>query len=256
MAIDKEIIMDKKRSIFAVLKPYLTIFLAEVLGTMILIFVGCGSGIKFDGDVPVSHHLDALGFGLAVLLAIQIFGHITACHINPTVSITSLLLGYITYIEFVAYILAQFVGSVLGFVLLKLIFPENYIPSGFCMTKLADGITVTRGFFIELVITCLLCFVLCSVWDARNATKGDSVAIRFAFVVTILSIIAGPLTGASMNTARSYGPAVFGSNSDWKDQWIYWTAPNISPFISFAIYKVFFSEPATQESKKRKRRCF
>ncbi|KAK9870005.1 hypothetical protein WA026_006100 [Henosepilachna vigintioctopunctata] len=230
-----------KPRMLEVVKPYVTIFFAELIGTMILLFVGCGSTIDFSDDPVVPHHLKGMGFGLTVLLAIQIFGHISACHMNPVVSIISLLLGFINIIQFVVYLLAEFLGSLLGFWLLKVLFPERYTPSGFCMTKIADEVTVTQAFFIELIITCILCLVVCSVWDHRNASNGDSTAIRFGFVVTILSIMAGTLTGASMNTARSFGPAVFGSLSDWKDQWIYWIAPNISPFLSVGLYKVFFA---------------
>ncbi|XP_045480591.1 aquaporin AQPcic-like isoform X1 [Harmonia axyridis] len=231
-----------KPTVVGVVRPFLALFFAELIGTMILMFVGCASCISFNEDPAVPHHIKSLGFGFAVHVAIQVVGHITACHINPAVSITSLLLRKINIIQFVVYLLAQFLGAVLGFGLLKVLFPEDYVQNGFCMTKVGGGATLTQGFFIELVITCILCFVLCSVWDDRNAQWGDSTPLRFAIIVGVLSIIGGPLTGASMNTARSFAPAVFGNKSDWEDQWVYWTAPNISPFISVGFYKLFFSE--------------
>ncbi|KAL3266957.1 hypothetical protein HHI36_011106 [Cryptolaemus montrouzieri] len=240
-----------KPSIVAWIKPFLAIFVAEFLGTLILVLVGCACVIEFKEDPPFAHHITSLGFGFAVHLSIQIVGHVSSCHINPTVSIVALLLGCINYIQFPIYISAQFLGAFTGFGLLKLLFPASYIKSGFCMTKVSEEVTITQGFFIEFLITCLLCFAVCAIWDPQNASKNDSIPIRFALVIGVLAVIAGPLTGASMNTARSFGPAVLADISAWDDQWVYWIAPNLSPFVSVGIYKFFFSAPATKISKKQ-----
>ncbi|VEN36613.1 unnamed protein product [Callosobruchus maculatus] len=218
---------------------YFTMFAAEFLGTALLLFLGCmGCITQVDNPVP-SHHMSALAFGFVILLIIQTFGHISGAHLNPAVTIAAVIHRMMNFQMAIAYIAGQFLGATLGFALLKALAPPDYVGDGFCMTLPHEKITSLQAVAIELVITTTLIVVICAVWDKRNAHNTDSTPIRFALVIVGISMAAGPLTGASMNTARTFGPALIYGN--FKDQWIYWVAPNTAAVLGCGIYKYLFA---------------
>ncbi|CAG9813987.1 unnamed protein product [Phaedon cochleariae] len=223
----------------------LTLFAAELLGTALLMFLGCMGCIPEVDSPAAFHHLSSLSFGLVILLIIQAFGHISGAHLNPAVTIAAVLMRMMSPLLGVIYVAAQFIGALLGFALLKILIPEDYINDGLCMTSPHKLITTMQALAIEIIITAVLIIVILAVWDKRNADKPDSVAIRFGFVIAAISMVAGPLTGASMNTVRSFAPAVLLGN--FKDHWIYWVGPNLGAIIGYGIYKYLFSIPEDED---------
>lgn len=219
---------------------FLRIFIAEILGTGILMFLGCMGCITQVNDPPATHHMGGLAFGFAVLIVIQCIGHISMAHINPAVTITSFMLSWISPLMALNYWTAQMIGGISGFGLLKLLMPPEWVSGNFCMTLVHSRINVVKAFFIEICITAILCGMISSIWDKRNLKWGDSVAIKFGCVIFLLSFCAGPFTGASMNTVRSLAPAIFSGN--WSNHWIYWIAPNLGSIIGTGIYMIVFAE--------------
>ncbi|XP_058798980.1 aquaporin AQPAe.a-like isoform X2 [Phymastichus coffea] len=228
--------------------------LAEVLGTAILVFLGClGCMGGFTGTPVVIQ--TTLNFGIAVLIVIQCFGHISHAHVNPSMTVGSMILGLKSIQEGACYIIAQCIGAVLGYGLLKAITPAGYLsafkfPSdseslhdpeydNFCVTNLHPQVSALSGLLIEGISTAILMLIACAVWDKRNAHNTDSVAIKFGLSVCALATSVGPYTGCSMNPARSFGPALW--NSNWDNHWVYWFGPIGGALLASLAYKTVFS---------------
>ncbi|KAG5882002.1 hypothetical protein JTB14_035289 [Gonioctena quinquepunctata] len=216
-----------------------TLFAAEVMGTGLLMFLGCMGCVTDVDSPPPSHHMSSLAFGLVILLIIQVFGHISGAHLNPAVTIAAVIMKVFSPIIGLVYVTAQFIGGFIGFALLKVLMPPAYFKDGFCMTLPHSLITPIQALAIEIIITTTLIIVVCAVWDKRNAHNSDSLPLRFGFVIVAISMVAGPFTGASMNTVRTFAPAVLLGN--FKDQWVYWVGPNMGAILGCGIYKYLFA---------------
>ncbi|KAJ8684017.1 hypothetical protein QAD02_019809, partial [Eretmocerus hayati] len=231
-------------------KELCKIALAEVLGTAVLLFLGCMGCVGGLGMEPT--HLQAtFNFGLTVLIVIQCFGHISEAHINPAVTVGAVVLGKKTIPEAMVYFVSQFFGAILGFGMLKVITPsdllkakENASTDSFCVTQL-NHVHPIQGLLIEGLSTAILMLVVCAIWDSRNAHNTDSTAIKFGLVVTCLANAVGPYTGCSMNPARSFAPALW--NNYWNDHWIYWFGPLGGSLLATLGYKSVFGVDNSDE---------
>ncbi|XP_050309701.1 aquaporin-like isoform X2 [Anthonomus grandis grandis] len=213
--------------------------MSELIGTALLMFLGCMGCAPQADDPPAVHHMSSLSFGLVVLLIIQAFGHISGAHLNPAVTIATVIFKMLSPAMGVIYVAGQFLGATFGFALLKILMPRAWLVDGFCATKPHEKSTPMQALAIETIITCVLILVCCGVWDKRNEQKQDSTPARFGFIVAAISMVAGPITGASMNTARSFAPAVLAS--DYQDQWIYWIGPNLGAILGCGLYSFLFA---------------
>uniref|UniRef100_T1PJL7 Major intrinsic protein n=1 Tax=Musca domestica TaxID=7370 RepID=T1PJL7_MUSDO len=227
-------------------------FVCEVLGTAMLMFLGCMGCIESD-IFPSNNLTRSLNFGLVVLIIIQCFGCCSGAHLNPAVSLAAYIYDLISLPMACAYVIAQIVGAYCGYGLLKLFLPENlvFVPgndTGLCMTSVHKDIDNWQALGIEFCITTTLIFVCCGVWDPRNKSHQDSVAIRFGLAVACLSITAGPITGASMNPARSLAPALW--HNDFRNHWVYWVGPLAAAFVAANVYKLVFRREVEEECEK------
>ncbi|XP_017760336.1 PREDICTED: aquaporin AQPAe.a-like isoform X2 [Eufriesea mexicana] len=226
------------------LKNTVLTVLAETIGTSMLVFVGCMGCVGSLGVIP-SHFQIALTFGLAVMIVIQCVGHISDAHVNPAITVGSVVLGLKTIPEGFVYILGQMVGSILGFGMLKMVTPSGRLTSKtqddigmFCVTDLHADLSAIQGLMLEGISTAILMLVACAVWDSRNAKNSDSVPIRFGLTVSALALAFGPYTGCSMNPARSLAPALW--NNQWTHHWIYWFGPIGGALLTSFMYKTIF----------------
>lgn len=218
--------------------------LAETIGTSMLVFVGCMGCVGSLGVIP-SHLQIALTFGLAVMIVIQCVGHISVAHVNPAITVGSVVLGMKTIPEGLVYLLSQLIGAILGFGMLKVVTPTSRLTSRtineahmFCVTDLHSELSAIQGLLLEGISTAILMLVACAVWDSRNAKNTDSVPIRFGLTVAALALAFGPYTGCSMNPARSLAPALW--NNQWSHHWIYWFGPIGGALLSSFMYKTIF----------------
>lgn len=225
----------------------ISVFLAEFMGTGILVFLGCMGCVHISESQP---HLNiALNFGLAVMLIVNIFGQISGAHLNPAVTVAAVLYKMTPITMVPIYVTAQLLGGFLGFGVLKLLTPQefgahdNY--AGLCTTVPHPTVSVTQAFFVEFIITGILVLICCGVWDPRNANHHDSVPLRFGLAITCLAIAAGPYSGGSMNPARSFAPALW--NNNFTNHWIYWVAPLSAAFIFAPMYKAVFWRDVPQK---------
>lgn len=217
--------------------------LGEIIGTAVLVFIGCTGCIASLNITPTELQI-ALTFGLAVMIAIQSTGHISGAHINPCITIAAMIMGKKSLPMSLLYIFSQCVGGLVGYGLLKAITPGELTyaikdqTSTFCVTRVHPEISIFRAFLTEFLATAILVMFVCGVWDCRNAKNSDSMSLRFGFCVAVLCVVFMPYTGCSMNPARSLAPAVW--NGSWDNHWIYWIGPICGAIVSSVFYRLLF----------------
>ncbi len=211
-------------------------YIAEFIATFTLCFIGIGAiamnsttarSMEQFGVVLTGLQLGlvgiALAHGFAIMVMVYATGHISGAHINPAVTFGMLLAGRIGLGKALGYVFVQLAGASLGALLISLLYPlDATTDTHLGATMLASNITPATGVGIEAVLTFLLVFVIFGVAvDGRAPAGAAGLAIGGTIVLDILA--AGPLTGASMNPARSFGPALV--QMDWANHWVYWAGP-------------------------------
>jgi len=222
---------------------------AEFLGTMLLVMIGCGSAMSGDGDdgegqlgEQAQYVRIALAFGLAVATLAQTVGHVSGCHINPAITVGLVAGAKVEVIRGIAYVVAQILGGLLGGALLKALVPgESRGKGGLGSTQLGEGVSAAQGFGIEFVISFVLVMVVFgAAADGNNAAnvKG-SPPLAIGLSITACHLFAIPLTGASMNPARTLGSNAIAGK--WEDIWIYLLAPSLGGLVAGLLYQGVFA---------------
>lgn len=214
--------------------------LAEFIGTLALIFIGAGSILSdrlAGGDVTLVGI--ALAHGLTIAVMVSAFGHISGAHLNPAVTVGALVANKISPVDAAVYWISQLAGGVSGALLLTLVFdPATRQAANLGTPGLGAGVTVGQGLVFEMVATFFLVIVVCATAiDPRGAFKVVA-GLPIGLVITFDILAGGPLTGASMNPARTFGPAAVGGF--WANHWIYWVGPLVGGAIAGILYSTFF----------------
>jgi aquaporin NIP len=193
-------------------------YYAEIIGTFALVFAGTGAIVinDFSGGT-ITHVGIALTFGLIVLAMIYTVGDISGAHLNPAVTIGFWAARRMSSREALPYIASQFIGAILASGLLRFLFPENKllgatIPAG----------SEVQSFVLEAVLTF---FLMLTILNVSNGSKGKGITAGIAVgsVIALEAMFAGPISGASMNPARSLAPALVSGH--FEHLWIYLIAP-------------------------------
>jgi aquaporin NIP len=217
---------------------------AEALAAFALVFAGCGAAVSnaaFDGvlgQVGI-----ALTFGLVVMAMIYATGHLSGAHINPAVTLAFTLTRHFPAREAVAYIAAQLVGATVGALALLAVWPDQ--PAQLGVTVPAAGIGAGSALVYELVLTAILMFTIVAVATDTRAV-GAAAAIAIGGAVGLGALFGGPVTGASMNPARSLGPAL--AAWEWSDFWVYVVGPVAGAALAALAYQAIrgpAAEPTT-----------
>lgn len=217
--------------------------LGEMIGTAILVFIGCTGCIASLKVSPTVLQI-SLTFGFAVMIAIQCTGHISGAHINPCITIAAMILGKKSLPMTLFYIFSQCVGALIGFALLKAITPGPLMystkdeTSTFCVNMIHTDLTILQAFMAEFIGTAILVLFACGLWDCRNARNTDSASLRFGLCIAVLCMILIPYTGCSLNPARTLSPAIW--NGYWENHWIYWVAPMSAAIAASIFYRCLF----------------
>lgn len=194
------------------------IYLAEGIGTFALVF--CGTGAIIINDLSggaVTHPGVAGTFGLIVMAMIYTFGDLSGAHINPAVTLAFAYANKFPWKKVPGYILSQLIGALLASALLWLLFPDH--PT---LGATLPGLAIWKVFLLELILTYFLMLVIIHVATGSKEI-GSMAAVAIGGVVLLEALFAGPVTGASMNPARSFAPALLSGNMS--DLWIYSLAP-------------------------------
>lgn len=178
----------------------------------------------------------AFTFGLIVLAMIAATGHISGAHFNPAVTIAFAITRHFSWRDVLFYVGGQLMGAVLAALTLRLLIGDVAqlgvtLPSG----------SIAQSVGIEIFLTAVLMFVIISVATEPKAV-GTPAAIAIGFTVALDAMWGGPISGASMNPARSFGPALIAGV--WEHQWLYWVAPIIGAIIGAVLYQIL-REPRT-----------
>ncbi len=201
---------------------------AEALGTFALVFFGCGAIVVNSEQGGLGHLGISLAFGLVVMAMVYALGHVSGAHINPAVTLALAARGRFAWMSVPGYIGAQVTGAVLAAVVLRASL-GNVADLGATQPSGSVG----QSFVWEVVLTAVLLVVIVSVaTDARAAAGGAAIAI--GGTIALASLVGGPVSGASLNPARSLGPALV--SGELSALWIYLSAPVLGGLVGAAAY--------------------
>jgi aquaporin NIP len=205
--------------------------LAEGFATFALVFAGCGA-IVVDAERDQALGTVGIGavFGLVILAMVYATGHLSGAHLNPAVTLAFTATRHFPLRDAAAYVPAQLVGAACGALALRLTWDGTPANLGATTPSVGTGSALAY----ELVMTLLLMFVIVSVATDTRAV-GSAAAIAIGATVGLDAIFGGDVTGASMNPARSFGPALVAGT--WTDYWIYVVGPTLGALTGAALYQ-------------------
>ena len=221
-------------------------YVAELIGTFTLVLIGCGSAViagEYIGFLGIS-----LAFGLTVLVMVYAIGSISGCHINPAITVAMLVAGKMKSKDAMAYIIVQCIGAIIAAGVLFV------IASGQADYSLAvNGLgqngygalspgrySLVACFIAEIVLTGLFLFVIFGS-TSKDAPKGFA-GVSIGFSLVLIHLIGIPITGTSVNPARSLGPAIFVGGETLSQLWLFWVAPVIGGIIAAIVWKYIFEK--------------
>jgi aquaporin NIP len=212
-------------------------YISEALGTFALVFAGTGAIVvnELTGG-EITHIGIALTFGLIVMAMISAIGDVSGAHINPAVTIGFWISGKLRYPQVMGYVVFQCFGALVASGLLKLLFWNDTTDLGSTIPAGAWW----QSLVLEVILTFTLMFVILNVSHGPKE-KGLTAGIAIGGTVALSALFAGPISGASMNPARSLGPAVLSGNLD--SLWIYFAAPLIGALLAVSLCRCVNDEP-------------
>lgn len=215
-------------------------YLAEMVGTMVLVLMGCGSAI-FNGGcgTPAQVLMVAVAFGLSVVAMAYTIGGISGCHINPAITLGCMLSGRMKTSEGLMYMVFQVVGALIGSAILWLL--TSNIDMAYATTTGANacaaGVSLTGGFLAELVFTFVFVLVVLGATDSKVGA-GNFAGLAIGLSLVLVHIVCIPITGTSVNPARSIAPALFEGGAALSQLWIFIVAPLVGAALSAGVWKL------------------
>ena len=224
-------------------------YISELIGTMVLVLFGCGSA-AIAGSVLGTVGI-ALAFGLSIVAMAYVIGDISGCHINPAVSIGMWIDGRMETQDMLMYIVFQCIGAIIGIALLAAIINSAPSLGGYAATGLGQngfgsassvGIDVVGAILVEIILTFVFVFTVLGV--TKKAENGAVAGIVIGLTLAFVHIMGIPLTGTSVNPARSLAPALFLGGQALEQVWVFILAPIVGAVIAGLLYKGLISEDA------------
>ncbi len=213
--------------------------LAEGLAAFALVFAGCGAVIaNASYDAALGTVGIALVFGLVIMVMVYATGHLSGAHINPAVTIAFTLTRHFPTREAVAYIAAQCAGAITAALVLLAVWPSQPADLGATVPSVGIG----SALVYEAILSAFLMFVIMAVATDTRAV-GAAAAIAIGGTIGFDALFGGPVTGASMNPARSLGPALV--SGTWTDFWIYVVGPVVGAATGALAYQLVRGRAAT-----------
>ena len=221
-------------------------YIAEVIGTCVLVFMGCGTAmlVGCDASNGSGYLLTALAFGLSIVAEAYCIGNISGCHVNPAVSLAVFIKGGIDAKDLIGYIVSQVIGAFIGTMLLAVIFASGNVTDmtgGFGANGLAgvNGSPIA-GLVVEIVLTFIFVMTILGV-TSEKFSHGSFGGLVIGLTLTFVHIFGIGLTGTSVNPARSLAPAVFaamgGNAAPMASLWVFIAGPLVGAALAACIYK-------------------
>ncbi len=230
-------------------------YIAEFIGTLVLVFMGCGTAmlVGCDSTYGSGYLLTALAFGLVIVGMAYCIGNISGCHINPAVSLGVYMNGGISGADFGCYIVAQCLGSIVGSALLAAVFGLGgvYDLTGGYGSNGLSGVngSVAAGLIVEIILTFIFVLTILGV-TSKKAGHGSFGGLIIGLTLTLVHILGIGLTGTSVNPARSLGPAIFAGKDALSCLWVFIVGPFAGAALAGFTYK--YLEKGDKEDEEDK----
>jgi len=211
-------------------------YIAEIIGTFILVLFGCGAAVAGGGMAGIGILGIAMAFGLALIAAAYTIGKVSGCHINPAVSFAMWINGRMSFLDFVGYVVSQVIGALLGslalFTILKMgnlnIATTGMGQNGFSIFGWGGA------FLIETILTFVFVLVIMQV-TSKKSNVGAYAGLFIGLTLVLVHILGIPLTGTSVNPARSLAPAIFMGGEALSQVWVFIAAPLVGGAIAALV---------------------
>jgi aquaporin Z len=211
-------------------------YIAEFLGTLVLVLFGTGIAVVSGGDLVAT----SLAFGLAIVAEAYVIGNISGCHVNPAVSLAMLISKKLDIKDFICYVISQVLGAIAGSAILFFILSNTdlgttALGANFYGELSANNISLVAAIITEIVLTCVFIYTILGVTsdDSKSSVAGLVIGLTLTFV----HLIGIPLTGTSVNPARSLAPAIFLGGEALRQIWVFILAPLVGGALAAFIFK-------------------
>lgn len=217
-------------------------YIAEFIGTLVLVLFACGTAAVLGCstmDPNVSYMLTALAFGLVIVAMAYSIGNVSGCHINPAVSLAMYLSKKMDTKDFVGYLVAQFLGAIVGALLLGILAGWD---CGFGANGLVEESTrgIWLSLLVEVILTCVFVFTILGVTSKVENSSVSGLVI--GLTLTLVHIFGIHFTGTSVNPARSFGPALFAGGAALANVWVFILAPLVGGALAAYLWKLVSAE--------------
>jgi aquaporin Z len=225
-----------------------TKYFAEMVGTFSLVLFGCGaavvSGISTTGPAGIGLLGIAIAFGVSVVVMAYAIGGISGCHINPAITVAMLTAGKIKAADALGYIIAQFIGATIAAGVLYAIQKglPGWMPGEWALGSNGWGpgylaeYNIASAFIAEAVLTFLFLFVIFGTTSKWG--NGTMAGLAIGLTLVLIHLVAIPITGTSVNPARSFGPAIFAGGKALEQLWLFIVAPLVGAIAAAIVWRV------------------
>ena len=217
-------------------------FAAEVIGTAVLVFFGCGAAVLAGFDV-VGQLGIALAFGFAIIAMAYGIGPLSGCHVNPAVSLGVFAAGRMSAKDMVIYWIAQFIGAVIGAMILGAIAKTGFTQlgqNGFDAGS-PGGYGLHAALIFEIVATAIFVIAILGVTGAKG--HGAFAGVSIGITLAVIHIVGIQVTGVSVNPARSFGPAILAGGQALSQLWVFIVAPLVGAVLGGLLFRLKLLEP-------------
>ena len=219
-------------------------YLAEFIGTLVLVFMGCGSAMLLGCEATGGHLAVAMAFGLAIVATAYVIGDVSGCHINPAVSLAMLINKKLSTLDFAGYVVAQLAGAVAGAGLLKMLtgFGVADLTGALGSNGIANAGGIGGALLVEVILTFIFIFTILGVTSSEK--NGSVAGIVIGLTLTFVHIVGIPLTGTSVNPARSIGPALLAGGDALSNVWVFILAPLAGAALAAVVFNCIIKQKA------------
>jgi len=217
-------------------------FAAELIGTAVLVFFGCGAAVLAGFDV-VGQLGIALAFGFAIIAMAYGIGPVSGCHVNPAVSLGVFAAGRMSAKDMVIYWIAQFIGAVIGAMILGAIAKTGFTQlgqNGFDAGS-PGGYGLHAALIFEIVATAIFVIAILGVTGAKG--HGAFAGVSIGITLAVIHIVGIQVTGVSVNPARSFGPAILAGGQALSQLWVFIVAPLVGAVLGGLLFRLKLLEP-------------
>ena len=213
-------------------------YLAEMIGTMVLVLMGCGTAVSLSCGVDTASVVGtSLAFGLSVVAMAYAIGGISGCHINPAITLGVWMSKRMSSKDALMYMLFKVIGGFIGAAILYALAPE----SGLGANAVQPGITMYGAIIAEVVFTFIFVLVVLGTTDAEKGA-GNLAGLAIGLTLVLVHLVCIHYTGTSVNPARSIAPAILAGGQALADLWIFIVAPFVGAALSAIVWKCLASE--------------